>query len=138
MARPCSCDAPPVPGGPYRAELARTDNPPAPPVTEYVPVDLGGERLGGQFTPTDVVATSAPPPCPPPAMLPQRPAMHPSGRRLTLVRSWFDFPIMRGNHAEVARVNGRSTAEQAPVEMRGNTLRAAPDPIEPSWSEVTS
>lgn len=138
MGRPCSCSEAPCSGYVHPAELAGVDNPAAPGVAQVQPVDIGGDRYGGAYTPTGVAASSAPPPADPPAMLPQRPAMHPSGRRIYLVRQWHDFPLQTGNHHEVARVNTRPTSTQLPVEVRGSTLRAAPDTPDPTWAEAAS
>lgn len=133
--RPCSCDGRPA-YGLHTAELATAVNPPAPAVTDHrppAPEDVAFS--GGQAVRTGVEPTSSPPPAPTPAPTPQRPATHPS-RRIILHRSWADFPLMRGNRPTVERVLSRPDGRQLAVEVRGSTLRAAPDMPDPTWPEA--
>ena len=139
MSRPCSCEHMPDTGR-YQAPatLARADNPDPPPVTDLVPVTIDGDRTGGQFVPTGVEAISAPPPCQPVSPPPQRPATHPSGRRISLIRHWPQFPLNTGDGANVVPMVVYPDGYQAPVEVRGSTFRAAPDNVDPSWAEAAA
>ena len=136
--RPCACDDLPDAGRfQAPAELATDVRPDPTPVTEVAPVQPAGSRIGVGYTPTGVDATSSPPPAPPVAPPPQRPAIHPGHRRIVNLHDWTDYPLMRGGGADVAPVIARPSADgQAPVELRGAILRAAPDMPDPNWSEV--
>ena len=131
--RPCACTH----DGWDPAILAGTDNPPEPARSDYYAPVLGGELTGGVQEPTGLERTSTPPPAPAAALPPQRPARHRS-RRVALIRFVADFPLQRGNHADIERQVARPTATQLPVELRGSIYRAAPDNQDPAWSEVVA
>lgn len=120
------------------AELACAVNPPPPPVTAFERPVLGGELSGGAYAPYGPASAGVAPPAPDRAPAPQRPATAPQGRRITLLRFVPAFPLQMGHHGDIERVQARSTAVQAPVELRGSTFRAAPDNADPTWIEVGS